>query len=103
MTPTPPDRPAYWGQGLPAPGTDRRPGKLRAAFQVVWTLIWSLVLLACMTIGWLAFPFNLLGAALCVGAILAFRSATPPPPQPVMLLTAQPPAHLHRPGEGEGR
>jgi hypothetical protein len=67
-----PDRlptPQAWGAGLPKPGSARpAPAWFRTAW-VVWSILW---LLAWMTIGWLAFPWNILGIAVSAASALAF-------------------------------
>ena len=71
MTPTPPDRPTFWGQGLPPPDTRQRTPIhpfWRAPDHLVrrWALFW-------ITAGWFIIPLvNLLAFGVSLAAILAF-------------------------------
>ena len=86
MTPTPPDRPTFWGQGLPPPDTrQRRPiHPLWRAAWIIWCVAWALFWI---TAGWFIIPLvNLLAFGVSLAAILAFdRMPLPgqlPPPPP---------------------
>ena len=72
MTPTPPDRPTFWGQGLPPPDTRQRTPIhpfWRAAW-IIWCVAWALFWI---TAGWFIIPLvNLLAFGVSLAAILAF-------------------------------
>jgi hypothetical protein len=93
---TPPNRnPAYWGQGLPAPGTGRRaPNPAWRAIWMIWCAAWALFWI---TAGWLVLPLvNVLAFVASLAAMLAFDRMTPrghlPPPPPAGPPSAGPPA-----------
>jgi hypothetical protein len=76
VTPTPPDRPAYWGQGLPPPGSGRAaPHPAWRAAWMIWCALWALFWI---TAGWFILPvINVLAFVASLAAALAFDRMAP--------------------------